>query len=423
MMTSIPVAARRGLALIACGALLVVAACGDDDSDAAAGGASTAGSAGPAGGDRATGDPLKVYVIEDSNEAAGVTFPSVRAGIDARVDRINDVDGGLGGSGRPVEVVYCTTDADPNAAAECAREAVADPEVIAVAGSVSANGDAVLPILEEAGLASVGGTAFSASDGQSPVSFPTMGGFVAAVGCQATVLRDEADATRLGVAYGDTPGADLAVTVADLVLDDSAASVVGRAVVPLGQPDYSAELGAVTDGADGLVMATEDGTAQKIVGQLDQLGADVAVAGTGGQSFNPDTIADLGGATDGLYLALWFASDDMPGDGVAEYVDAMDAAGASGRSDDLSKLGWVAFELLDQAAEGLPTIDRASILGALNAMSAFDTGGLTPVLDFTTPGQLVAGPRFVNDSCVYAQVQDGTVEAISDGFVRPFSAG
>lgn len=405
-----------------CAALLCTAAlvaCGDDDNadtaTTAGGGDDTTATSGAA--PAASGDPVKIYVIEDSSETAGLTFPSVRAGIEARVDRINET--GLGGSGRPVELVFCTTDFDPNAAADCAREAAADPQVIAVAGSVSANGDTVLPILEEAGLAHVGGTAFAATDGQSPISFPTMGGLVAGTGCEATLARDEAGANDLAVAYGDTPGADAVVGLLGLVLQGSDASVANQVVVPIAQPDYSAELGAVTSGADALIMATDGNTAQKIVSQSSQLGVDIPLIGSGGQ-FTPEVLADLGDAAEGMYLALWYAADDSDAVGLQQYLEDLEAHGGTDLSDDLSKLGWIAFELLDQAATGLETIDRRSILDALNGMSAFDSGGLTPVLDFTTPGTLVSGPRFVNDTCVYAQVRDGAVVSISDDFVEPF---
>lgn len=408
-------------AALLCTAALV--ACGDDDD--AAGSATTAGDDGAQtttseAAPGASGDPLKVYVIEDSSESAGLTFPSVRAGIEARVARINEL--GLGGSGRPLEVVYCTTDFDPNAAAECAREAAGDPDVIAVAGSISANGDTVLPILEEAGIAHVGGTAFAATDGQNPVSFPTMGGLVAASGCQATIARDQAGANELAVAYGDTPGADAVVGLLGLVLQGSDASVANQVVVPIAQPDYSAELGAVTSGADALIMATDGLTAQKIVRQSGQVGVDIPLVGSGGQSFTPEVLADLGDAAEGMYVSLWYATDDTEAPGVEQYLDDMEAHGSLDLSDDLSKLGWVAFELLDQAATGLDTIDRTTILETLNSMSAFDSGGLTPMLDFTTPGTLVSGPRFVNDTCVYAQVDGGAIVGVSDGFVEPFGA-
>ncbi len=364
----------------------------------------------------AEGEPVRVWVIEDSSEAAGVTFPNLRAGIEARVERINRA-GGLGGSGRPVEVEYCVTNFDPNAAAQCARDAVADPQAIAVAGSISGNGDTILPILEAAGMANVGSTAFSQSDGTSSVSFPTMSGLAAAVGCQATLLRDVAGATRIGVARGDTPGAD---QVGGL-LAAFGIPPVAEVVTPVASPDYSAEMGAISAQSDAILLAQDGLTALKSVTALRSIGADVVIAGSGGQSWTPQRIAQAGDAVEGMYLALWYASDDMPG--AATYLDDMEAIGALDQSDDQAKLGWLAFELLDHVARELDTIDRSTVLQALSELSDFDGGGLTPPIDFTKPGGLLFGaqPRLVNESCVYAQIRDGRIESIDGEFVTPLS--
>jgi ABC-type branched-subunit amino acid transport system substrate-binding protein len=364
----------------------------------------------------ATGDPVTVWVIEDSSEAAGVTFPSLRAGIEARVTRIN-AEGGLGSSGRPVEVKYCVTNFDPNAAAQCARDAVADDTAIAVAGGITANGDTILPILEAGGLASVGATAFSQTDGTSSVSFPTMGGLVAATGCQATLLRDVVGAKAIGVARGDTPGADQVGALLTALGVPPAAEVV----TPIANPDYSAEMGAISAQVDALLLAQDGATALKTVTSLRAIGSDIAVAGSGAQSWTPERIGQAGDAVEGMYLALWYAADDMPG--AAEYLADMEAIDALDQSDDQAKLGWVAYELLNQVATGLETIDRTTILDALSNLTDFDGGGLTPTIDFTTPGELVFGtqPRLVNESCVYAQIRDGRIVSIDGEFVTPLT--
>lgn len=402
------------LALIA----LAVSACSSDDSSSDDSESETDGMS--AEESNLTGEPATVWVIEDSSEESGITFPGVRAGIDARVNRINS-DGGLGGSGRPVEVMVCETNFDANQAAQCARDAVADESTIAVAASVSANGDAVLPILEEAGVANIGSTAFAQADSTSPVSFPTMGGLIAATGCQATVLRDEAGAEAIGVVRSDTPGADQTGPLLTALGVEPAAEVV----TPVANTDYSAELGAIASEADALLLAQDGATALRTVRNIGELGLDQPVSGSGGQDWTPDAIADAGDATEDMYLALWYATDDTDAPGVQQYLDDMEAVDGLGSSADLSKLGWVAFELLDQVAAGTETIDRTTVLDGLNSTTAFDSGGLTPVIDYTQPGPLLGGvaPRYVNDSCVYAQVQDGEIVGISDGFLTPFTEG
>ncbi len=358
---------------------------------------------------------MTVWVIEDSAEAAGVTFPAVRAGIDARVKRIN-AQGGLGGRGRAVQVKFCVTNFDPNAAAKCARDAVADPNAVAAGPSVSANGDAVLPILEQGGLALVGSTAFAGKDGTSTVSFPTMGGLIAATGCQATVLRDKAGAKKIGVARGDTPGAD---QVSGL-LTGLGVPPVGEVVTPVANPDYSAEAGAITAKSDAVILAQDGGTAMKMVQALGRLGNKLPLAGSGGQGWTPKAIANVAAAAEGIYLSLWYATDDSPG--AAAYLKDLAAVKGLDLSDDLAKLGWVGFDLINQVATKTKTVDRKSMLAGLQATMSFNAGGLTPSINFTKPGGLLGGsqPRFVNESCAYGQIKGGKVVGLG-AFVTPFS--
>jgi len=363
-------------------------------------------------------DPVTVWVIEDSSEALGVVFPSVRAGIEARVARINS-EGGLGAAGHEVLVEICVTDFDPNAAAECAREAAADPSTIAVAASVSANGDAYLPILEEAGLANVGGTAFGQLDGSSPVSFPTMGGAIAAAGCQATVLRDVAGIENFGLAITDSPGSDQVGFLLTILGVPAGAEVV----TPVANTDYTAEIGALAADVEAIMLAQDLSGAFKVLRAVEQLGIDLPLSGTAGQSWTPANIASAGPSIEGMYLSLWYASDDSGAPGIEQYRADLEAIGEPDLTGDLAKMGWVAFELIHQLAEGTDVVDRSTILDGLNAMTAFDTGGIAPVLDFTTPGGFLGGaaPRFVNETCAYGQIQDGAVVGVSDGFLTPFT--
>jgi ABC-type branched-subunit amino acid transport system substrate-binding protein len=409
--------ALAGVVALALGA----AACGDDSGGSDRGTSTDAVTDAAEETTGAQGDPVKVMIILDESEEAGLRFDTARAGAEVRVDEIN-AGGGLGGSGRPVEIEYCVTELDPNEAAACAEQAADDEDIVAVVAGVIGNGDVVNPILEEAGIANIGSTAFSASDGLSPISFPVMGGLIAAVGCQGSVLVDEADATDIAVAYGDTPGAEQSVALLDLVLGERDLAVENTTIVPVGKADVSAEVTSVTEGADGLVTAMDGETAKRVIRTARQQGIEIAIAGSGAQQFTPEAIDSLGDAADGLYLALWFATDEMPGRGVEEYVHAMEDADASDQSDDLAKNSWLAFGLLDQAARGQQPINRTTILEAMGGISKYDTDGLSPTLDFTTPGTFLDGaqPRIVNTTCVYAQIEDGEIVALDEAFIDPF---
>ena len=74
------------------------------------------------------GDPVKVMVIYE--KSAGVASPEIPDGAKAAAKAMNKKNG-IGG--RPVEVLVCDTNNDPNTAAECGRKAV-DEGVVALIG-------------------------------------------------------------------------------------------------------------------------------------------------------------------------------------------------------------------------------------------------------------------------------------------------
>ena len=51
------------------------------------------------------------WSLLDESDAMGLTYTTKRAAMDAMVEEIN-ATGGLGDSGRPVELVYCVTQFD-----------------------------------------------------------------------------------------------------------------------------------------------------------------------------------------------------------------------------------------------------------------------------------------------------------------------
>lgn len=412
----------RGWALVAVMALLAtaLAACATNDKSDGDSASTSAKAAATTGASTATGPAVKVMVMLDESDSAGIKYPDARAGADARVARIN-AEGGIGTAKNKVEIEYCLTNLDPNAAAACARKAADDPSVIAVAGAVTAGGTAAYPILQDAGIPSIGPVVLGLAEGTSPVSFPVQAGLVGSMGGQVTILVDKADAKKVSVIVVDTPAADIAVTLTKQILASRGLELAARIPVPVGKADVSAEVAKANQSGDSVVLATDTNTALAVIKSAAQLAPTLKIATTGNVT-GPDNLKALGSAANGVYVAMWYATDDMGGPGNAAYLADLESIGKADISDQLAKNSWLAFDLLDKAAASLPKVDRASLLAALNATSSFKTGGLTPDLDFTTPGTLLNGaqPRIVNSTMVYAQVKDGKTVAISKGFVKPF---
>ena len=96
---------------------------------------------------------MKVLTLTEESQAFNVSQPSVRAGVEAAVERIN-CQGGLGAAGSPVEVTFCESNFDPNAVNACASDAIDDEAFVAAIGGGVGEGDSA-KMFAEAGMLSI----------------------------------------------------------------------------------------------------------------------------------------------------------------------------------------------------------------------------------------------------------------------------
>ena len=133
--------------------------------------------------------PVKIGILYSNDAATSTSGDATVAVLKAAVTAQN-ARGGIGKAGQKVEVVPCNAAVnDANAALACVNDWIADPNVVALVGDSGTQSNAVDPLLEKAGLASVGPLALQQSDFTSPIAFPVSAGFATAGG-QATVLAD-----------------------------------------------------------------------------------------------------------------------------------------------------------------------------------------------------------------------------------------
>jgi branched-chain amino acid transport system substrate-binding protein len=170
------------LAIAGCAVLLVaVTACGSDDNGAA--GATTATTqaatsvpaetpASPAGtaspetspasvettpptqAGPATGEPIKIGFV--SLEGGAVSLPELRIGAETAAAYINDHGGA---NGRPLEIVPCNVDGTPEKSIDCANRLIGGGVSVIMEG-YDPSSDAMLPVLDSAGIALTGHAAF-----------------------------------------------------------------------------------------------------------------------------------------------------------------------------------------------------------------------------------------------------------------------
>jgi ABC-type branched-subunit amino acid transport system substrate-binding protein len=415
-------------------ALLVVgvaAGCGADTGGGGSGaGGSGAGGSGAGGGGagggtvsgiRASGTPVRVMAILDESDAANVSLPDARAGILARVKRINETGNGLGGSGRPVEVVFCRSEVDPNKAADCARQAAGDPSIVAVVGSAVA--EDVNPILAAAGLANIGPAPLSAGDFTSPTAFNTSGGSVAEAGGEGAIACRELHLARINAGRVQLDVAAQATQLVNQVLGSWHGAPLGRNVdIPVGATDVSAQVSAMADGADAVVLAVLPVQAQQVLLARRQLGVDTPFLATA-QMLTAQALTSLGDAAEGTDIAALYPTDDVDLPGNRAYVRDMRAAGGYDQADDTAKGGWVAFDLFDHVARGLATINRATVLRAMRASADYNAGGLTPTLNFAGKAASPMLPRLYNLTYFHARVHDGKFVSAGSGRSEPVFGG
>ena len=371
---------------------------------AGCGGSSSAGKAASSPGSTAataatlalTGAPVKVMVISD--RSGPVANKPMGDGAVAAAKEIN-ASGGIGG--RPIDVTLCDTADDPNTAAACARQA-ANGDFVALVAMWTNQEASVLPITDAAGLPNIGNFPLSASGFTSRDAFPLDGGSPFwGIGTIRAMQR--AGVKKTSFVIPDVAGAGSA-TIALLanVVGKNALGPVVR--VPLPTPDLTSYVAAATHGADGVAGGLGNNDEPQFVRTFKQSGSSARLGLLTG---DPEGLAKaVGAAGDGAVVASFYKPISVGDAPVKTFVAAMKAAGlqATGQAEE----GYASVYLLAQAAKGLPTIDRASLLAALNATANFDIGLLAPI-NFTKPEQVIPGLRIFNTRMLAGRIEGGKV--------------
>lgn len=383
---------------------LVVAACGDDDDDASSEDESTA-TTDPAA--ELTGEPIRVMQIAQlTDTATGVPTPEVLDGAEAAAASINTA-GGI--DGRPIEVLSCDDTNDTNEAADCARQAV-EEGVVATVGNNTAYGDAVNPILEEGGIASIGPNPLALPDYSSPISFPISPGLPGSSAGTAYWLAQN-DAESIGLGVIDIAGfPPIVKNFADqgLAASGTEATVADPVPVPVQAPDYAPLAESVSDGKDGVMIAFNADQAVRFLQALDAGGFDGLVGGANAMA-TQETLDEF----PDLYEDVLFVSNYRPldagGEGVDTFLADMEEYAPDAVMSDFTIQGWLGVQALKLMIEdqGLTTIDAASVLEGMSNLQDLDLFGF--VAPYTTATEQFPAPinRLFNPSVWVGHFEGG----------------
>jgi branched-chain amino acid transport system substrate-binding protein len=329
-----------------------------------------------------SGEPVKVMVIYE--KSAGVANPEIPDGARAAAKALNKKDG-VGG--RPVRVLVCDTNNDPNTAAECGRTAV-DEGVVALIGVLTPHSTGFMPLMEQNKIPSIGVVAAGFADFTSPAAFPITGGLPATAGDLPRFLAD-AGAERISIARIDLAAAAVIPTFATTTLAKVNQDVVNDVPVPQGAPDMSSYVQAsLGNDTDGILVALSGQDAVNFVQAAKQADPQVkiAVISTEPGAFQKALGDQAAGIIQGPATLPPLSVKSKEG---SRFLKEMKAAGYKDTTG-FRLNSWMSMQVLAQVADGLPEVTGSAVFDALNTTSDLVTG-LTPPLQWTTPADTGIG--------------------------------
>jgi ABC-type branched-subunit amino acid transport system substrate-binding protein len=395
----------RGIAAAAAVTLLLgLAACGGGNDDKKDGSASS-GLPTQDPSVKFTGDPVTVMTIStyDTDTLNAKAVLDIAQGA---VVEINN-DGGLGG--HELKLVTCNDSADPNKAADCARQAV-DDGVAALVGGFTANGDAIMPILEQAGIPWFGPPGISSGELSSADSYPITSGVLGLAGLGQMAAQDGCGSVA-SVNY-DLPSAGQIAQLVDLALTNQGHDPSTLVKVPPTTTDFST-IAQETSDYDCAVVGTPPQPFLGIAAAGAQLGSKTKYyLVPGGLS---DLVAKNGGAAvEGTKTLSNFPDNDDPmWDEAKKYVGDLADEENGGWSTLYFQNTWVAFRTFLSLVKNNDDFSPAGIKATLDATTQVDTDGFAPPFSFAEDFPAPGLNRVFNYSELTFEIKDGKLQ--SDG--------
>ena len=361
----------------------------------------------------ADGAPIKIGFV--NLEGGAVSLPELRIGVETAADYIN-AHGGA--NNHPLEIMPCNVDGTPEKSIDCANQLVGDGVSIVMEG-YDPSSDAMLPVLESAGIALTGHAAFGPQQqvadnafffGTANPSFTA--GFLdyyAKQGATSIMLFLPDNA-----AFRDTAETIATPIAASLDID------ANITFYDPASPNWDAlATTALADNPDVVGTVAPDGDCIGLLGALRNVkfGGDIFLgACTLFLVANPTGATGVATTSD-----LWKPSDiaAAPVDKQAQlnlYVDTMTAAG---HADLINGFAWDYFSDTMNLTAVLATIDGhptpEAISGAFKATKDLDSFmGPTISCDHSAwPGESACG----NKVLLYQVQDDGTQKAITPDFI------
>jgi len=348
----------------------------------------------------ATRAPIPITTIVDlSGPAVGSSFKTSVNGATAAVQAVNAA-GGI--NGRPLKLTVCDSKTDPNAGAQCARDA-AKSNAAAVVGQLQLGG--ATATLQREGIASVGSVPLNPEDFKAKTAFPFSAGNIGTRGL-AGILVNQAKAKRIGVAITAIPGADLAANLIKTYMQTRGLSVANVTSVPPGAADLTPLVAAAARGADAIAVVLSPADTLRFVQTARQNGVKLPMSA---YAMAAQEVQKIGSAAEGLYEAFPIRPLSAGGTGVKQFTAEMKKYQPKANRDFFAVNGWLAVHMFADVAKKLKTVNKASVLKAMSSSRNLDGYGFIPAMSPAVPFKGLGGnfPRLFNRSAFYVQWRSG----------------
>jgi ABC-type branched-subunit amino acid transport system substrate-binding protein len=354
------------------------------------------------------------YTITDVN-TQGPSYKNIQETERVYAAWVN-AHGGI--AGHPLDARFCDGQGTPTQATTCARQAVA-AHAVAVIGSFTFTGDAIVPSLQAGHIAYFGNCCATApSEFTSPVSFPMGDQPLYAVGLVQRAHADGCKKPSAVIIHG-------AETFEPLM--SNAAKALGMpafkyVTLPATAQDYSPQVAQATSGgADCVVMVVSETPFIAWMPAFVQSGSTARLYGPQGNLDEKVIKGVPTSATNGDVIAAMYPSITLPA--WADYRAALKQYNADSKQDYDSLGGegtWAAYSAFAQIVKKMKgPINNTTFLAAANKAKV-NLPGMVPPLDFTKPWIKEGGPkgydRLFNLTVVFNKIDNGKIVPLTTNF-------
>lgn len=373
--------------------LALTAACGSSDSSSSAGG------------------DVKVMILAPIS-LASAPYQNALDAVNARFNQLNK-DGGVGG--HKVKVIGCDSQGDVNVAAQCARKAVSEG-VVAFVGNQDYNGSSIWPIIEKAGIPSIGVRQVNDFDNTNKFAFPIDASGPLTYGVAGAYLTSKEGCKTvgwMGVDYGAASQAAIDQSKAAVkkvggtwgstqLFGATAADLAPQAVVALRKGDcFILAAGNLSPRAAQALYAINPNV--KLIGTPDSLGGYLSSSAYGDAAPAVTQLSSL-------------PSMESTAPGIKAFKSAMAASFPKSTLNNVSLRAWTASDVFIKVASKIDgKITSKSVYDQLLKSTNIQTDGITADIDFAKPKPYGSITREFNTSFEASKLQGDKLTTIGGG--------